>query len=67
MYLKVNNFHKDKKVYVIGGEGILEELQIAGFTGLGGPVSSFFQYVLVNFEDSYACNRYVRYLLDPSV
>lgn len=46
MYLKVNNFHKDKKVYVIGGEGILEELQIAGFTGLGGPVSSFFQYVL---------------------
>lgn len=24
---------------MIGGEGILEELQIAGFTGLGGPVS----------------------------
>jgi ribonucleotide monophosphatase NagD (HAD superfamily) len=40
MYLKVNNFPKDKKVYVIGGEGVLEELQIAGFTGLGGPVSS---------------------------
>jgi phosphoglycolate phosphatase len=37
MYLKVNNFPKDKKVYVIGGEGVLEELQIAGFTGLGGP------------------------------
>ncbi|XP_019090930.1 PREDICTED: uncharacterized protein LOC104740862 [Camelina sativa] len=38
MYLKVNNFPKDKKVYVIGGEGVLEELQIAGFTGLGGPI-----------------------------
>ncbi|KAL0793332.1 hypothetical protein Bca101_064709 [Brassica carinata] len=25
------------QVYVIGGEGILEELQLAGFTGLGGP------------------------------
>uniref|UniRef100_A0A6N2K0Z7 phosphoglycolate phosphatase n=1 Tax=Salix viminalis TaxID=40686 RepID=A0A6N2K0Z7_SALVM len=37
MYLKVNNFPQEKKVYVIGGEGILEELQIAGFTGLGGP------------------------------
>ncbi|KAG7572708.1 HAD-like superfamily [Arabidopsis suecica] len=37
MYLKVNNFPKDKKVYVIGGEGVLEELQTAGFTGLGGP------------------------------
>ncbi|CAN7091640.1 unnamed protein product [Brassica rapa subsp. narinosa] len=37
MYLKANNFPKDKKVYVIGGEGILEELHLAGFTGLGGP------------------------------
>lgn len=27
------------QVYVIGGEGILEELQLAGYTGLGGPVS----------------------------
>ena len=27
-------------VYVIGGEGILEELQLAGFTGFGGPVTS---------------------------
>lgn len=26
---------------MIGGEGILEELQLAGFTGLGGPVSLF--------------------------
>lgn len=25
---------------MIGGEGVLEELQIAGFSGLGGPVSS---------------------------
>ncbi|KAH7545405.1 hypothetical protein FEM48_Zijuj01G0090100 [Ziziphus jujuba var. spinosa] len=40
MFLKVNNFPKDKKVYVIGEEGILEELKLAGFTGLGGPVSS---------------------------
>lgn len=37
MYLKVNDFPKDKKVYVIGEEGILEELELAGFTGLGGP------------------------------
>jgi ribonucleotide monophosphatase NagD (HAD superfamily) len=26
------------QVYVIGEEGILEELELAGFTGLGGPV-----------------------------
>ena len=26
---------------MIGCEGILEELQLAGFTGLGGPVSLF--------------------------
>ncbi|XP_030968123.1 phosphoglycolate phosphatase 2 [Quercus lobata] len=37
MFLKVNNFPREKKVYVIGEEGILEELQLAGFTGLGGP------------------------------
>ncbi|EXB64607.1 hypothetical protein L484_017939 [Morus notabilis] len=37
MFLKVNKFPQDKKVYVIGEEGILEELQLAGFTGLGGP------------------------------
>ncbi|KAK9057899.1 hypothetical protein SSX86_022738 [Deinandra increscens subsp. villosa] len=37
MYLKVNEFPPEKKVYVIGGEGILEELKLAGFTGLGGP------------------------------
>ncbi|EYU34873.1 hypothetical protein ABFS82_13G138300 [Erythranthe guttata] len=37
MYLKVNEFPKEKKVYVIGEEGILEELELAGFTGLGGP------------------------------
>lgn len=28
------------QVYVIGEQGILEELQLAGFTALGGPVSS---------------------------
>ncbi|KAL5769405.1 hypothetical protein ACOSP7_015947 [Xanthoceras sorbifolium] len=37
MYLKVNDFPQEKKVYVIGGEGIIEELQLAGYTGLGGP------------------------------
>ncbi|XP_022133024.1 phosphoglycolate phosphatase 2 [Momordica charantia] len=37
MFLKVNNFSPEKKVYVIGEDGILEELQLAGFTGLGGP------------------------------
>ncbi|XWS18079.1 hypothetical protein CRYUN_Cryun32bG0011000 [Craigia yunnanensis] len=37
MYFKVNHFPPQKKVYVIGGEGILQELQLAGFTALGGP------------------------------
>ncbi|KAL9684706.1 hypothetical protein QQ045_022147 [Rhodiola kirilowii] len=32
MYLKVNDFPPEKKVYVIGEEGILEELNLAGFT-----------------------------------
>ncbi|XP_057962419.1 phosphoglycolate phosphatase 2 isoform X1 [Malania oleifera] len=38
MYLKAIDFPPEKKVYVIGQEGILEELQLAGFTGLGGPL-----------------------------
>ncbi|PHT39494.1 Phosphoglycolate phosphatase 2, partial [Capsicum baccatum] len=37
MYLKVNDFPREKKVYVIGEEGILEELEQAGFTSLGVP------------------------------
>ncbi|KAF6145135.1 hypothetical protein GIB67_013486, partial [Kingdonia uniflora] len=37
MYLKTSGFPREKKVYVIGEEGILDELEIAGFTGLGGP------------------------------
>ncbi|KAK9267449.1 hypothetical protein L1049_009875 [Liquidambar formosana] len=37
MYLKAIDFPREKKVYVIGEEGILEELELAGFTGLGGP------------------------------
>ncbi|KAK9681419.1 hypothetical protein RND81_10G000900 [Saponaria officinalis] len=37
MYLKSIQFRTDNKVYVIGGEGILEELRLAGFTALGGP------------------------------
>ncbi|MQL82702.1 hypothetical protein Taro_015176 [Colocasia esculenta] len=35
MYLKVNNFPQDKKVYAIGGDGILEEMSFAGYTCLG--------------------------------
>ncbi|GMP75908.1 hypothetical protein CsSME_00032827 [Camellia sinensis var. sinensis] len=38
MFLKVHDFPREKKVYVIGEEGILEELELEGFTGLGGPV-----------------------------
>ncbi|XP_027353916.1 phosphoglycolate phosphatase 2-like [Abrus precatorius] len=37
MYLKINNFPSQNKVYVIGRQGILEELQLAGFTAFGGP------------------------------
>ncbi|XP_074295146.1 phosphoglycolate phosphatase 2-like [Silene latifolia] len=37
MYLKSIQFPPQNKVYVIGGEGILEELHLAGFTPLGGP------------------------------
>lgn len=37
MFLKANDFPQEKKVYVIGEQGILEELELAGFTGLGGP------------------------------
>ncbi|KAF8103629.1 hypothetical protein N665_0187s0030 [Sinapis alba] len=36
-YLQSINFPKDKKVYVIGEEGILKELDLAGFQYLGGP------------------------------
>ncbi|CAN6239958.1 unnamed protein product [Urochloa humidicola] len=36
-YLQSIDFPKDKKVYVIGEEGILKELELAGFQYLGGP------------------------------
>ncbi|XP_074298842.1 phosphoglycolate phosphatase 2-like [Silene latifolia] len=37
IYLKSIQFPSQNKVYVIGCEGILEELHLAGFTPLGGP------------------------------
>ncbi|XP_006660472.1 phosphoglycolate phosphatase 2 [Oryza brachyantha] len=37
MFLKLNNFSPEKKVYVVGEDGILEELRLAGFEGFGGP------------------------------
>ncbi|KAL9351937.1 hypothetical protein Peur_054617 [Populus x canadensis] len=36
-YLKSIDFPKDKKVYVVGEDGILKELELAGFQYLGGP------------------------------
>lgn len=37
MFLKLNNFSTEKKVYVVGEDGILEELKLAGFECFGGP------------------------------
>jgi phosphoglycolate phosphatase len=37
MFLKLNNFPPEKKVYVVGEDGILEELKLAGFECFGGP------------------------------
>ncbi|OEL33753.1 Phosphoglycolate phosphatase 1B, chloroplastic [Dichanthelium oligosanthes] len=45
-YLQSIDFPKDKKVYVIGEEGILKELELAGFQYLGGPVGA----VVVGFD-----------------
>ncbi|KAJ3675409.1 hypothetical protein LUZ60_004451 [Juncus effusus] len=36
-YLQSIDFPKDKKVYVIGEEGIQKELELAGFQYIGGP------------------------------
>ncbi|GJN11747.1 hypothetical protein PR202_ga29962 [Eleusine coracana subsp. coracana] len=37
MFLQLNNFPPEKKVYVVGEDGILEELKLAGFECFGGP------------------------------
>ncbi|KAJ3695637.1 hypothetical protein LUZ60_001014 [Juncus effusus] len=37
MYLKLNNFPTDKKVYVVGEDGIKEELALVGYESIGGP------------------------------
>nr|XP_048325116.1 phosphoglycolate phosphatase 1A, chloroplastic-like [Ziziphus jujuba var. spinosa] len=36
-YLKSINFPKDKKIYVIGEDGIIKEVELAGFQYFGGP------------------------------
>lgn len=37
VYLKSIDFPHEKKVYAIGGEGILQELELCGIEGIGGP------------------------------
>ncbi|KAF5185639.1 2-phosphoglycolate phosphatase [Thalictrum thalictroides] len=41
VYLNSIDFPKDKKVYVVGEDGILKELQLAGIQYLGGPIICF--------------------------
>ncbi|XP_078439238.1 2-phosphoglycolate phosphatase 2 [Wolffia australiana] len=36
MFLKMNDFPRDKKVYAVGEDGILEEMALAGYECLGG-------------------------------
>ena len=38
LYLKAKEFPKDKKVYVVGEVGIMEELELAGISRFGGPL-----------------------------
>ncbi|KAI4294855.1 hypothetical protein MLD38_040458 [Melastoma candidum] len=37
MYLAINNFPSDKRIYVIGPGGILEDLKLVGYNGFEGP------------------------------
>ncbi|KAI4326085.1 hypothetical protein MLD38_031433 [Melastoma candidum] len=37
MYLAINNLPSDKRIYVIGPGGILEDLKLVGYNGFEGP------------------------------
>ncbi|XP_078439202.1 phosphoglycolate phosphatase 2-like isoform X2 [Wolffia australiana] len=43
MFLKMNDFPRDKKVYVVGEDGMLEEMALAGYECLGGTQDGFKQ------------------------
>ncbi|KAL6600621.1 hypothetical protein ACP70R_045421 [Stipagrostis hirtigluma subsp. patula] len=65
MFLKLNNFPPEKKVYVVGEDGILEELRLAGFECFGGPCLSHFVVfyklqILHGFRELELCNRGLR-------
>jgi phosphoglycolate phosphatase len=51
-YLDANKLPKDKKVYVVGEAGIPDELELLGYTALGGP-----QHAGMVSTQVYACLR----------